>query len=86
MEKLNSKHIRKIAFAIGFGLTLGRSVAVWLDDCVTVICRWINKLLHKRISKETANGDKLWQSYCEEFGVEYESKEPKNEIRMGFRG
>ena len=43
-------------------------------------------MLHKRISKEAANGDKLWQSYCEEFGVEYESKEPKNEIRMGFRG
>ena len=86
MEKLNSKNIRKIAFAIGFGLTLGRSVAVWLDGCVTVICRWINRLLHMRISKEAANGDKLWQSYCEEFGVEYESKEPKNEIRMGFRG
>lgn len=86
MEKLNSKHIRKIAFTIGFGLTLGKLVAVWLDDCVAVICRWITKLLHKRISKEAANGDKLWQSYCEEFGVKYENKEPKNEIRMGFRG
>lgn len=68
MEKLNPKNIRKIAFAIGFGLTLGKSVAVWLDDCVTVICRWINRLLHKRISKEATNGDKLWQSYVHHHG------------------
>lgn len=86
MEKLNSKHIRKIAFAIGFGLALGRLTAVWLDDNVTAICRLINRLLHKHISKEAANGGKLWQAYCEEFSVDYEVKEPKNEIRMGFRG
>ena len=79
MKELTAKDVRKVAFAVGFGLTLGKSVAELVDAGLqTVITR-----VAKHYAKE---GNELAQDLCRKSNIRYEEspKEDKPKMEMGF--
>ena len=80
MKEVNTKDIRKIAFAIGFGLTLGKLTASALN---TVINSGIRGLI-KELAK---SGNKQAQHICNEANIQYvtlKGDETKDKVEMGF--
>ena len=62
--KFSKKDLRKAAFAVGFGLTLGKHAAGWLETVAsTFFGRWM--------VDKAKNGDSWAQHICENAGVNY---------------
>lgn len=70
--KFSKKDLRKAAFAVGFGLTLGKQTAKWLEIFFSgVVCHWfVNK---------AKNGDEFAQDICTKAGVNYKGDSEKKE-------
>lgn len=78
---LNTKSIRKIAFAVGFGLTLGKMAGGVVDSALDGIARETLKFM-------AGKGNETAQSICKETGVKYNDKsqheEEPEKVKMGF--
>lgn len=81
---IDTKNLRKAAFAIGFGLAMGKYVA----DDVTFVYECITKDI---IMAMASRGNKYAQNACETAGLEYEKTiktdikvEPNNKVDIGF--
>lgn len=61
---VNTKSLRKAAFAVGVGFTLGKHTAKWLETATcAVFSRWlVNK---------AKNGDEWAQEICKKAKVDY---------------
>lgn len=65
--KIDTKEVRKIAFAVGFGLTVGKAVgdlvSVLIDGATTGSIRCMAK-----------HGNKVAQKACEKSGIDYQDE------------
>lgn len=79
MKELTMKDVRKVAFAVGFGLTLGKSVAELVDVALDTAVARVTKHFAK-------NGNELAQDICVKNHIRYEEdpKEEKSKVEMGF--
>ena len=70
--KISTKDLRKAAFAVGFGLALGKHAASWLETVVSgVFGNWmVNK---------AKNGDAWAQNICTKAGVNYKGDSEEKE-------
>lgn len=78
---LNTKNIRKVAFAVGFGLTLGKMAGAIVDSALEGVARGTLKFM-------AGKGNETAQTICKEAGVKYEDKsqheEESKKVKMGF--
>lgn len=81
---IDTKNLRKAAFAIGFGLAMGKYVA----DDVTFIYECITKDICIAMA---SRGNKYAQNACKAAGLKYEKtiktdikNEPNNKVDIGF--
>ena len=71
--KSSKKDLRKAAFAVGFGLTLGKQAAGWLETVAsTFFSRWM--------VDKAKNGDNWAQHICEKVGVIYKEDSEKESV------
>lgn len=81
---VDTKNLRKAAFAIGFGFTMGKYIAdglIFVEECIS-----------KDIIKTMAShGNKYAKNACETAGIKYETvvktdikNEPNNKVDIGF--
>ena len=75
MGEVNTKDIRRIAFAVGFGLTLGKSVAKLVDVAMNAATASIVKIYAKK-------GNKIAQDICEKTNIVYEEKPKEDDTKM----
>lgn len=75
------KQLRKAAFAIGFGFTMGKFTANWAG---TVIDGVIEGTMKGIASCSAKNGNKRMQELCEEYNVEYEKNKTTDKVIIGF--
>lgn len=81
---IDTKNLRKAAFAIGFGLAMGKYVAdgvIFVEECIS------KDILMSMASR----GNKYAQHACETAGLEYKKTiktdikvEPNNKVDIGF--
>ena len=70
--KFSKKDLRKAAFAVGFGLTLGKQAAGWLETVAsTFFSRWT--------VDKAKNGDNWAQDICTKAGVNYKGDSEEKE-------
>lgn len=78
---LNTKNIRKVAFAVGFGLTLGKMAGDLVDSALEGVARGTLKFM-------AGKGNETAQSICKETGMKYNDKaqheEEPEKVKMGF--
>lgn len=81
MKELNTKDIRKIAFAVGFGLALGKSMAGLVNTAMDTALTGALKSFAKKDNPYA-------QDICRKMNIEYEElhEENKSEVTMGFHG
>ena len=71
--KFSKKDLRKAAFAVGFGLILGKHAAGWLETVAsTFFGRWM--------VDKAKNGDNWAQHICEKVGVIYKEDSEKESV------
>ena len=71
--KFSKKDLRKAAFAVGFGLTLGKQAAGWLETVAsTFFSRWM--------VDKAKNGDNWAQDICEKAGIIYKEDSEKEYV------
>lgn len=80
---IDTKNLRKAAFAIGFGLAMGKYVA----DDVTFVYECISKGI---LMSMASRGNKYAQNACKAAGLKYEKtiktdikNEPNNKVDIG---
>lgn len=81
---IDTKNLRKAAFAIGFGLAMGKYVAdrvIFVEECIS------KDILMSMASR----GNKYAQNACRAAGLKYEKtiktdikNEPSNKVDIGF--
>lgn len=81
---IDTKNLRKAAFAIGFGLAMGKYVAdgvIFVEECIS------KDILMSMASR----GNKYAQNACKTAGLKYEKtiktdikNEPNNKVDIGF--
>ena len=81
---IDTKNLRKAAFAIGFGLAIGKYVAdgvIFVEECIS------KNILMSMASR----GNKYAQNACKAAGLKYEKtiktdikNEPNNKVDIGF--
>lgn len=73
------KDLRKAAFAVGFGFTMGKAVAGLAEAVLNEAVIGITKIAAK-------HGNEIAKEVCEKGGIELESEEKEDEpkIKMGF--
>lgn len=74
MNKQELKDARKLAFAVGFGLLMGKKLANFVAAC-------IDRSLEMAIKQLSEDGNETCQRICNVAGIDCE-KEP--ECKMGF--
>jgi len=78
---LNTKNIRKVAFAVGFGLTLGKMAGGIVDSALKGVVRGTLKIM-------AGKGNEIAQIICKEADVKYNDKsqheEESEKVKMGF--
>lgn len=80
MKDLNVKDIRKAAFAVGLGFTVGKQIGEMVNAAINGA--WLGTL--KSLAE---HGNKIAQETCERNNIKYdkgERKENSDEIKMGF--
>lgn len=81
MSTKELKELRKAAFAIGFGFTMGKFAADWVG---TVIDGAIEGTMKGIASCSAKNGNKRMQELCKEYNVEYENNKTTDKVIIGF--
>lgn len=81
---IDTKNLRKAAFAIGFGLAIGKYVSdgvIFVEECIS------KDILMSMASR----GNKYAQNACKAAGLKYEKtiktdikNEPNNKVDIGF--
>jgi hypothetical protein len=78
---LNTKNLRRVAFTVGFGLTLGKMAGGVVDSALDGIARGTLKFM-------AGKGNETAQSICKEAGVKYndesQHEEEPEKVKMGF--
>lgn len=79
MDKQTIKDLRNMAFAVGFGLTIGKYFGNQLGS-------FINGAMKGTLIAFAKNGNEFSQNICKNTGLIYEEKQDKNEtnVKMGF--
>ena len=84
MERLNgvvvnTKELRRAAFAIGFGLTFGKFAANVVGNALDTLATAVVKSLAK-------DGNKYAKAVCEKADISYEdsSERESNHVELGF--
>lgn len=79
MKELSTKDIRKVAFAVGFGLALGKSMAGLVNTALDAMITGTIRELAKK-------DNHFAQDICEKMNIEYkeQNEENKSEVKMGF--
>lgn len=75
---LNTKNIRKVAFAVGVGFTVGKAVGAYVNSIIDGALLGTLKGLAKC-------GNKLAQETCKCNNIEYEESDKKKEDSEGFK-
>lgn len=78
---LDTKNLRRVAFTVGFGLTLGKMTGDIVGSALDGFARGTLKFMANK-------GNETAQSICKEVGVKYNDKsqheqEPEK-VKMGF--
>ena len=82
---INAKEVRKVAFAVGFGFTLGKLVAGLVSTGLDAVAA--------NLAKRYANkGNSFAKTVCEHSGISYTDEETESQtedskyttIKMGF--
>lgn len=84
MSTKELKQLRKAAFAIGFGFTMGKFAANVTAKCMD---KAYNAVMRKAIKYYADNGNKRMQELCEEYGINYEDRNKKkttDKVIIGF--
>ena len=68
--KFSKKDLRKAAFAVGFGLTLGKQAAGWMEIVASTF-------FNKWMVDKAKNGDNWAPQICEKAGVTYKEDSEK---------
>ncbi len=81
---IKTKDLRKAAFAIGFGLAMGKYIAEdvgFLSECISKVV----------LQEMASHGNKYAQNVCKTAGLKYETVvktdikiEPNNKVDIGF--
>ena len=82
MKEWTTKDFRKVAFAVGFGLTLGKYFGGIVDNIAGAITKTILK-------KSAEKGNEYAQNACRDLKIKYEKPELEGDdskIQMGFHG
>ena len=82
MKEWTTKDFRKAAFAVGFGLTLGKYFGGIVDNIAGAITKTILK-------KSAEKGNEYAQNACRDLKIKYEKTELGNDdskIQMRFHG
>ena len=82
MKEWTTKDFRKAAFAVGFGLTLGKYFGGIVDNIAGAITKTILK-------KSAEKGNEYAQNACRDLKIKYEKTELEDndsKIQMGFHG
>lgn len=82
MKEWTTKDFRKAAFAVGFGLTLGKHFGDIVDNIAGAIAKTILK-------KSAEKGNEYAQNACRNLKIKYEKTESEGDdskIQMGFYG
>lgn len=80
---LNTKNLRKVAFAVGFGFAMGKKVAGYAGAFIDGAITGTTQLLAK-------HGNSTAQDICDKVGVKYDKghtkdeNEVKNKTPIGF--
>lgn len=80
MKDLNVKDIRKAAFAVGVGFTVGKAFGGYVTAVIDGISISV-------LSSFARHGNKIAQKTCESCNIEYEASENKStsdKVEMGF--
>lgn len=75
MDKNMYKDLRKAAFAVGLGFTIGRYVGRILNSVVDGAGRAL-------VSTWASHGDEFSQKVCDNCNIEYNKKVPDDEPKM----
>lgn len=81
MNTKELRQLRKAAFAIAFGTTMGEFVAAGI---VKYACKATDVVLEEAIKVLAHNGNKRMQELCEEYDVEYEKNKTTDKVIIGF--
>ena len=82
MKEWTTKDFRKAAFAVGFGLTLGKYFGGIVDNIAEAIIK-------TTLKKAAEKGNKYAQNTCRDLKIKYEKTELEDDdskIQMGFHG
>lgn len=74
---LNTTNIRKVAFAVGFGLTMGTFVGGCLKSAV-------NGAIKGSVRRMAEEGSKVAQDICKKANVHYETGNDEPKMKCGF--
>ena len=77
----NFKDLRKAAFAVGFGFTMGKTMADW-------ICIFVTPLMLAPIELAANKGSESAQRMLKAGGIKYNkvgSSTDKDQVKMGFQ-
>ena len=80
MNKNDLKAIRKAAFAVGVGFTVGKAVGGYINAAISGVYLGMLKSLAK-------HGNEVARDACERCNIEYEESDKKKEsdkVEMGF--
>lgn len=76
MNKNDLKAIRKAAFAVGVGFTVGKAVGGYINAAISGVYLGMLKSLAK-------HGNEVAKDACERCNIEYEESEKKKESDKG---
>ena len=82
MKEWTTKDFRKAAFAVGFGLTLGKYFGGIIDNIAGAIIK-------TTLKKSAEKGNEYAQNACRDMKIKYEKTESEGDdskIQMGFHG
>ena len=76
---MDAKDIRKAAFAVGLGFTLGK-------ECGDMISAILNRLVVSTARNFAKDGNKAAQKFCNEAKIRYEDPKENisNKVTIGF--
>lgn len=75
---MNAKDIRKAAFAVGLGFTLGKECGKWINHAIDRLIVDVARNLAK-------DGNETAQDICKRANIKYEEKEEATaKVNIGF--
>lgn len=81
MSTKELRQLRKAAFAIVFGATMGKFVA---DGIVKCTGKATDVVLEKAVKVLAHNGNERMQELCKEYNVEYGENKTTDKVIIGF--